>query len=58
MDLNSSYVMEARVLALQVDHVASPITPRDGLMIKPAKNERDLTDKQSSFSIVKSSCQQ
>ena len=37
MDLNSSYVMEARVLALQVDHVASPITPRDGLIMKPWK---------------------
>jgi hypothetical protein len=29
------YVMDARVLALQVDHVASPITPRDGLIMKP-----------------------
>lgn len=27
--------MAAKVLALQVDHVVSPTTPREGLMIKP-----------------------
>ena len=30
-----TYVMEAKVLALQVDHVASPTTPREGLIMKP-----------------------
>jgi len=33
-----TYVMEAKVLALQVDHVASPTTPREGLIMKPERN--------------------
>jgi hypothetical protein len=30
--------MEAKVLALQVDHVASLTTPREGLIMKPVRN--------------------
>lgn len=34
--------MEAKVEALQVDHVVSPTTPRDGLMIKPTVDKSRL----------------
>ncbi len=32
------YEMEAKVAALQVDHVVSPTTPRDGLIMKPVNS--------------------
>lgn len=35
------YVIEAKVLALQVDHVASPTTPREGLMMKPVRHSKN-----------------